>query len=186
MGLAKAVVGSVDGAVTTPCHLKVEAFCSFNDGPDRHVCRIQATKSPKHWEPVSHERMGHTFKVLKYGMQGAGVPAWSARQAATNVRFRYVVTNTGPTPVSNLQLIDSFDTDPAGEPTLLAPGDRYTFTRTEALHEGLVNVMVATDESGAQMYTARDTVAVKDKVRKKRQHDDDRYLDKRARDDSER
>ena len=186
VGLAKAVVGAAEIMSTAPCRMNVRAFCAVNGGPDRQVCRIQVTKSPKHWEPVGHERMGHTFKVLKYGMHGAAVPAWTARQVGTQVRFRYVVTNTGPTPVNNLQLIDSFDTDPSGGPSLLAPGASYTFTRTESLHEGLVNMVLATGESGGQMCMAQDSVAVKDKVRKKRQHDDDRYLDKRARDDSER
>ena len=70
-----------------------------------------------------------------------------------------------------------------GVPAVLAPGQKVTLMRTEQLREGLVNSVIATGESGAQMCMSKDSVAVKDKVRKKRQHDDDKYHDKRARGD---
>ena len=102
------------------------------------------------------------------------------------VKFTYVVKNTGTTPISNLQVIDSFDIDPTGEPLLLQPGQTFTFVRTEALRDGIINSVIATGESGAQLCMAKDSVAVKAKVRKKRQHDDDHYIDKKARVDGDR
>ncbi len=186
VGLAKIVAGAIDPAASGPCALKLETFCSVDGARDRQVCRIKVTKSPRHWEHVTHQCHGRTLRVSKYGMHGQNVPAWASRYQSTPVRFTYVVTNTGQTPVSNLQIIDSFDTDITGLPALLQPGQQITLRRTEALHEGLVNAVIASGESGAQMCMSRDSVAVKDKVRRKRQHDDDRYHDKRARDDSDR
>jgi|GEM_PF-1689104 len=183
VGLAKTVLGSIDPAASAPCRLKVETFCSVHGSRDRQVCRIKATRSPRHWQHVAHQCGGHNFSVFKYGMHGASVPNWASRYASTPVKFTYVVKNTGPTAVSNLQLIDSFETDLTGLPAILLPGQQFTLTRTEALSEGLINSVIVSGESGAQMCMNKDSVAVKDKVRKKRQHDDDRYHDKRARGD---
>jgi hypothetical protein len=183
VGLAKTVLGSIDPAVSLPCTLKVDTFCSVDGGPKKQVCRIQVTKSPKHWEHVHHSCGGRNFRVFKYGMHGNSTPSWASRYASTPVKFTYEVTNTGTTPISNLQVIDSFDVDVTGVPAMLAPGQKVTLMRTEQLREGLVNSVIATGESGAQMCMSKDSVAVKDKVRKKRQHDDDKYHDKRARGD---
>ncbi len=183
VGLAKASLGSIDAVAAGPCALQVETFCSVGGSRDRQVCRIKVTKSPKHWEHVTHQCQGRSLRVSKYGMHGSSVPAWASRYQSTPVRFNYVITNIGETPVSNLQVIDSFDTDVTGLPALLAPGAKVTVSRTELLHEGLVNAVIVSGGYGAQMCMSRDSVAVKDKVRKKRQHDDDRYHDKRARGD---
>ena len=186
VGLAKTVIGSIDPQSFTPCQLAVDTYCSVNGGPNKQVCRIQVTKSPKHWEHVTHQHGVNTFRVSKYGMHGAPMPSWASRYAPTQVKFTYVVKNTGTTTISNLQVIDSFDIDPGGEPLLLQPGQTFTFVRTEALRDSIINSVIATGESGAQLCMAKDSVAVKDKVRKKRQHDDDRYTDKRAHSDDDR
>lgn len=182
-GPAKAVLGAVDQLVVASCKIDVQAYCSVDAGPNRSTCRIAQTRSPKHWEHVTHQCRGNTFRVYKYGMHGDPVPPWASRYPATNVKFTYVVKNTGTTPISNLQLIDSFDIDPTGEPATLAPGATYTFTRTEALRDGLINSVIAVGESGTAMCMSKDSVAIKDKIRKERAHDRDRYDDKDNKDD---
>lgn len=140
VGQAKALLGSIDPVVVgSPCSLKVESFCSVQGNANKEVCRIQVTKSPMHWEHHTCSRGGHEFKVFKYGLHGGSMPAWASRYRSTPVKFTYVVTNTGTTPISNLQVMDSFDTDPTGVPTMLQPGQQFTVVRTEHLRDGLVN-----------------------------------------------
>lgn len=180
---AKAVLGSVDPLVVAACKIDVQAYCSVNGSPNKSVCRINVTKSPKHWEHVTHNHHGHMFRIYKYGMHGDPVPSWASRYAATNVKFTYVVKNIGTTPISNLQVVDSFDSAVPGVPANLAPGQAVTLMRTEALRDGLVDSVIASGESGSAMCMNKDTVAIKDKVRHKRAHDHDRYKEKDSRED---
>lgn len=180
---AKAVLGSVEPLAAAACMIDVQAYCSVNGGPNKSVCRISVTKSPKHWEHVTHYAQGHMFRVYKYGMHGDPVPSWASRYAATDVKFTYVVTNTGTTPIGNLQLVDSFDIGISDVPATLAPGQSVTLMRTEALRDGMIDSVIVSGESGGSMCMGKDTVAVKDKVRHKRAHDHDRFKEKDSRED---
>jgi hypothetical protein len=178
IGPAKVLLGTVDAPVVAACKVDIESFCSVGGSANKSVCRINITKSPKHWEHVTHYHRGLMFRVYKYGMHGDPVPAWASRYPATDVKFSYVVKNTGTTPISNLQVIDSFDIGIPGVPTSLAPGQTVTLTRTEALRDGMVNSTLVTGESGTAICSDKDSVAIKDKVRSKRAHDNDKYKEK--------
>lgn len=175
---AKAALGTVTPLVADACTLKVEAFCSVNGGPDKSTCRIALTRSPKHWEHVTHYHKGNMFRIYKYGMHGDPVPSWASRYPATNVKFTYIVSNVGVTPVTGLQVIDSFDVPVGGAPASLAAGQSVTLMRTEALRDGLIDSVIVTGESGTAGCMAKDSVAIKDKIRKERAHDRDRFEDK--------
>ncbi len=183
VGAAKPLLGAVDLPVVAACGVDIESYCSVNGSPNKSVCRIAVTKSPKHWEHVNHYCRGNMFRVYKYGMHGDAVPSWASRYPATNVKFTYVVKNTGTTPISNLQVIDSFDIGVTGVPSTLAPGQTITLMRTEALRDGMMNATLVTGESGTAMCMDKDSVAIKDKVRNRRAHDNDRYKDKENHDD---
>jgi hypothetical protein len=136
------------------------------------------TKSPKHWEHVTHYYRGQMYRLYKYGMHGDPVPSWASRYPATDVKFTYVVTNTGTTPISALQVVDSFDIAIPGVPSVLQPGQSVTLMRTEALRDRMDDVVIVTGESGSASCADKDTVVVKDKVRFKRHHDYDDFKDK--------
>jgi hypothetical protein len=88
------------------------------------------------------------------------------------------VTNTGTTPISALQVVDSFDIAIPGVPSVLQPGQSVTLMRTEALRDRMDDVVIVTGESGSASCADKDTVVVKDKVRHKRHHDYDDFKDK--------
>jgi len=182
MGQAKGVLGATD-PVQPPspvaCQLDVVATCSLEDNAaGKSKCRIKVSKSPKHWEHVDVDFHGHTFRRSEYGMHGHQVPTWANRYPTTNVTFSYVVTNTGNTPVSNLLLTDSFETAVIGVPALLAPGASVTLTRVEKLSEGIDNTVTVMGEYQTAVCADNDVVVIKDKLRERREHDEDRYKDK--------
>ncbi len=116
-------------------------------------------------------------------MHGHQVPSWASRYPTTNVTFSYVVTNTGTTPVSNMLVTDSFETGVTGVPALLEPGASVTFTRVEKLSEGIDNTVTVMGEYQSAVCADSDVVVIKDKLRERREHDEDRYKDKGKRGD---
>jgi len=183
IGQAKGVLGAVDPVVVVgECSLDVDAFCSVNGGPNKTKCRIKATKSSSHWEHVDRDYHGRSCKRSKYGMHGTPEPSWTKKYPATDVLFTYVVTNTGTTPISNLIVDDSFDTDVSGVPTTLAPGASVTLTRMVQMREALTDTVSVMGEYGAAMCSANDNVVISDKLRKMKLHDMDDYKDKDKRD----
>lgn len=182
IGQAKGVLGAVDPVVMGTCSLDVDAFCSVGGSANKNKCRIKATKSSAHWEHVDRDYHGRSCKRSKYGMHGTPEPGWTRRYPATDVLFTYVVTNTGTTPISNLIVDDSFDTDLSGIPATLAPGESVTLTRTVPLREGLTDTVSVMGEYAAVMCSANDNVVVSDKMRKMKLHDMDNYKDKNTRD----
>jgi uncharacterized repeat protein (TIGR01451 family) len=184
-GTAKGVVGTATPAVTPSCSLKVETACSTGGSAYRSKCRIKVTKSHKHWEFVDrHDCKGNLYRKAKYGSHGDSVPSWSNRYPGTNVTFRYVLTNTGTTPVSNIIVDDAFDTPVAGVPAVLNPGQSVTLSRTEALHEKLDNVVLVNGLYQTAQCSATDTVVIKDMLRDRRRHDFDDFRDKGRGDNS--
>jgi hypothetical protein len=135
VGQAKGLLGATVPANPpgpVACQLDVDATCSVGAGEHgKSKCRIKVSKSPKHWEHVDHEYGGRSYRRSKYGMHGHIVPPWASRYPATAVTFTYVITNTGATPVSNLNVADSFEGPVAGVPATLAPGQSVTLTRVE-------------------------------------------------------
>jgi hypothetical protein len=187
MGQAKGVLGATDPVLppsSVACQLNVAATCSVGDSSDdKTKCRIKVSKSPKHWEHVDVDYHGHTFRRSEYGMHGHQVPSWASRYPTTNVTFSYVVTNTGTTPVSNMLVTDSFETGVTGVPALLEPGASVTFTRVEKLSEGIDNTVTVMGEYQSAVCADSDVVVIKDKLRERREHDEDRYKDKGKRGD---
>lgn len=182
-GQAKGVLGAVDPVVVVgECSLDVDAFCSVNGSPNKTKCRIKATKSSAHWEHVPRDYHGNSCQRSKYGMHGAPEPSWTRRYPATDVKFTYVVKNTGTTPISNLIVDDSFDTAVSGVPVTLAPGASITLTRTVQMREAMTDTVSVMGENGAAMCSANDNVVISDKMRKMQLHDMDDYKDKDKRD----
>lgn len=178
-GLAKGVIGSVVPLVVASCKIDVEAYCAVGNDRKSSSCRISTAKSPKHWD--YHERETHDgkrYKRYSYGMHGMPVPYWAQRTTTTNVKFTYVIKNTGTTPVSGIVLDDSFDTLVLGVPATLTPNQTVTITRTESLSDMLQNTVLFSAQYGGAACTDTDTVVVKEKLRPRRRHDDDRYQDK--------
>lgn len=179
-GPAKGILGSVAALppVADSCKLDVEAACSVDGGPNKSKCRIKVAKSAKHWEHVWFDYHGRSCRKSKYGMHGQSVPSWANKYPKTDVKFTYVVTNTGTTPITNLLIDDSFDAPVSGLPTTLNPGQSISLVRTEKLNERLENVVAVMGESGTAMCSDRDTVVLRDKLRERREHDDDHFKDK--------
>lgn len=181
---AGGVIGTVDPLppMGGACKLDVDATCSVTGSPFKSKCRIKITRSAKHWEHEEFSFDGHTLRHSTYGMHGDPVPSWATRYAATAVTFRYVVTNTGTTPVIDLIVRDSFDTPVGGVPASLAPGESVTLTRIENLSEDLDVLVKAFGRNPPARCGDKDVVVIKEKLRDRRRHDDDRYRDK-GRDD---
>lgn len=180
---AKGVIGSVDLLAPPPppvgcCKLDVEAYCSVDGGPFKSKCRIKATKSPKHWEHEDFDFDGHSCRHSTYGLHGSPVPSWANRYQSTPVTFKYVITNKGTTPIASLLVKDSFDTPVSGVPTGLAVGQSVTLTRTENLHEGIDVSVKVFGINAPNRCGDKDVVVVKDKLRERREHDDDHFRDK--------
>jgi hypothetical protein len=180
-GQAKGTLGT-----TTPlphmCQIEADAFCSVNGSANATKCRIQETRSEKHWDwddrSSSGASNGAPYRRYSYGMHGDPVPSWISHQPATTVTFSYVITNTGSTPISNLVVDDSFDTPPTGVPSTLGAGQTVTITRTEQLREGIEDVLMASGRYSTAVCADRSTVVVKNKLRKRRRHDYDDFDDK--------
>ncbi|MGB0126383.1 MAG: hypothetical protein WBP72_02005, partial [Rhodocyclaceae bacterium] len=179
-GQAKGVLGTVDSLPppSGACKLDVDALCSVDGGPFKNKCRIKVTKSPKHWEHEEFDAGGHTCRHSTYGMHGDPVPAWATRYASTPVTFKYVVTNTGTTPISSLVVKDSFDTPVSGAPSTLAPGQSVTLTRIENLSDSIDVVVKVFGRNPPARCGDKDVVVIKDKLRDRQRHDDDNFRDK--------
>jgi hypothetical protein len=180
-GQARGTLGTT-AALPHLCKIEADAYCSVNGSANATKCRIQQTRSEKHWDwedrSASGVANGKPYTRYSYGMHGDPVPSWPSHQPATPVTFNYVVTNTGTTPITNLHVDDSFDSPPTAVPTTLAPGQSVTLTRTEQLREGLENVLMATGTYSTDRCADRSTVVIKDKLRARRRHDYDDYSDK--------
>jgi hypothetical protein len=179
LGQAQGVVGAVDPIVAAACKLDVEAYCSVGGERRSSKCRIKKTKSPHHWNwedrflhGVSH------YRRYTYGMHGLPVPGWASQHSSTEVKFTYVIKNTGTTPVGNLVIDDSFDTPVTGLPATLAPGQRVRLTRTERLREPLEDIVMVAGEYQSARCADVDTVVIREKLRDRRRHDDDHYREK--------
>jgi hypothetical protein len=179
-GAAKGVLGNYTPTVVGQCKIDVEAYCSVGGGPFTSKCRIAQYKSPKYWDHETRTNHGRTYKRFVYGYHGHPEPAWSVArpQEATSVTFKYVVKNTGTTPITGVDIDDSFDTDVTGYPTTLAVGASFSVTRTEKLREEMDNSVLATGMNGTYQCSDNDTVVVKEKLRERRRYDDDKYRDK--------
>lgn len=181
---AKAVIGSVDPLppppppVGTGCKIDVVAFCSVDSGPFKNKCRVKIAKSPKHWEHEHFVFDGHSCRHPTYGMHDNPVPSWASRYQSTPVAFKYVVTNTGTTPIANLLVKDSFDTPLDGVPATLAPGQSVILLRTENLNDGIDVVVKAFGTNAPARCGDKDIVVIKDKMRERREHDNDHFRDK--------
>jgi hypothetical protein len=90
----------------------------------------------------------------------------------------YTVNNTGSNPVSGIVIEDSFDTPVTGYPTSLAAGADFSTTRTINLHESIDNDVTVLGNYGSEECGDEDVVVVKDKIRDRRDHDDDDFRDK--------
>jgi uncharacterized repeat protein (TIGR01451 family) len=178
-GLAKGVIGGVDPMVVASCTVDVEAYCAVGGDKKSSSCRIDIAKSPKHWEYEDRSTDdGRIYKRYSYGMHGNTVPQWATRMKTTDVKFTYVIKNTGTTPLSGIVVDDSFDTAVVGVPLTLAAGQSVTLVRTEGLSDKLDNTVLVTAKSGSASCADTDTVVVKEKLRERRRHDDDKYKDK--------
>lgn len=184
-GPAKGVVGSITPPVAVACQVAVEAFCSVDNGPFKSKCRIKHFKSPKYWD--YQDRVGHgvNYRRYVYGLHGSSEPAWSRNRPheATSVTFKYVVKNTGTTPISALTADDSFETPVTGLPASLAVGETAVTFRTESLREAIDNTVLVSGTNSGLQCTATDTVVIKKRLRERRRHDADRFKDK-GRDDT--
>lgn len=179
-GPAKGLIGGGVPPVVAQCKIDVEAYCSVNGSQFRSKCRIAHFKSPKYWDYEDRSSHARTYRRHVYGLHGAPEPAWSQARPheATNVIFKYVVKNVGTTPLTGIDLDDSFDTDVTGFPTTLAPGASFFITRTEKLRESIDNAVLVSGLNGAAQCTDTDTVVIREKLRERRRHDDDKYHDK--------
>lgn len=183
-GQAKGTIGSVPSISSGEggCHLKLAAKCSVDGGPFQDKCRIKVTRSPKHWERCEYSHDGHLFHKSKYGMHNDSIPAWAANYPATNVTYKYTVTNDGDNPVSNLLIEDSFDSPVTGYPTSLARGSTFSVTRSINLSESIENDVTVLGSYGGETCGANDVVVIKDKLRDRKKYDDDDFKDKGRRD----
>jgi len=77
-----------------------------------------------------------------------------------------------------LLVTDSFDSPLTGVPASLVPGQSVTLTRTESLSEGIDDAITVMGEYGSAMCGDNAVVVIKDKLRERRRHDDDRFKDK--------
>ena len=179
---AKGTCGAATPLTSPSCALKVVAKCSVNGSAFKDKCRIQKTRSGKHWDWQERSCNGRTYKRYVYGFHGGQEPPWVNRYGYTNVTFKYIVTNTGATPVSNLVVDDAFDTPVPGVPATLEPGQSVTLTRTEKMREDIDNMVVASGSYQSATCGDTDTVVIKDKLRERRRHDYDRFRDKGDRD----
>lgn len=181
-GPAKGNLGSTLPPVNDSCSIEIDATCSVDGGPNMSKCRIKVSKSPKHWEHHWVNYHGHSCRKAKYGMHGQNVPSWANHYPKTDVKFTYVITNTGSTAISNLMVDDSFDTGVTGVPLTLEPGQSVTVMRTEKLNEKMENLVTVMGESGTAQCSDKDSVVIRDKLRDRRHHDDDHFKDKGKRD----
>jgi hypothetical protein len=177
-GQAKGTIGATGVIQTAACSLKVDAFCSVDGGPNKTKCRIKTSKSAKHWEYADVNFHGHACRRPVYGMHGNPPPAWANRYPSTDVKFSYVLTNTGTTPVSGLIVADSFETPATGVPATLNPGQSVTLVRTEKLTEGLEDTVTVLGQYSTATCGANDIVVIKDKLRDRQKHDEDDFKDK--------
>lgn len=179
-GAAKGILGTFTPPVVAQCKIDVEAYCSVGGSPFSSKCRIAQSKSPKYWDYEDRVCHGKTYRRYAYGYHGSLEPAWSKARGfeATNVVFKYVVKNTGTTPITGIDLDDSFDTDVTGFPTTLAPGASFFVTRTESLREAIDNAVLVSGLNGTAQCTDTDTVVIKEKLRDRRKHDSDKFRDK--------
>lgn len=180
-GQAKGTLGTTT-ALPHLCKIEADAYCSVNGSPNATKCRIQQTRSEKHWDwedrSANGVSNGTPYRRYSYGMHGDPVPSWTSRLPSTPVTFNYVIKNTGTTPITNLAVDDSFDSPPTGVPTTLAVGQSITLTRTEQLRESLEDVLTASGTYSTDRCADRSTVTIKDKLRTRRRHDYDDYGDK--------
>ncbi|MEQ1663452.1 MAG: hypothetical protein ABL877_12240 [Thiobacillus sp.] len=178
-GHAKGNLGSVDPVVVVgECSINVEAYCSVNGSPNTTKCRIKAGKSSHHWLHVPQSYHGNSCHRAKYGMHGNPEPMWVKKYPATNVKFTYVVTNTGTTEISDLVVDDSFDIGVTGVPTTLAAGASITLMRTEGLRDGLTNTVLASGVNGSATCSDTDNVVITDKMKNMKLHHLDHYKHK--------
>jgi hypothetical protein len=179
-GPAKGVLGTITPVVVGQCKIDVEAYCSVDGGAFSSKCRITQAKSPKYWDYETRVCHGKTYKRYAYGLHGTAEPAWSKSRGfeATNVTFKYVVKNIGTTPITAIDLDDSFDTDVTGFPTSLAAGASFSITRTESLREAMDDAVLVSGMNGSAQCTDSDTVVIKEKLRDRRKHDSDKFKDK--------
>ena len=179
-GAAKGLLGSFTPPVVAQCKIDVEAYCSVGGSPFSSKCRIAQYKSPKYWDYEDRTCHGRTYKRYVYGYHGTLEPAWSRARdfEATNVIFKYVVKNSGTTPITGVDIDDSFDTDVTGFPTTLGVGASFSVTRTEKLREEFDDAVLVTGMNGTYQCSDTDTVVIKEKLRDRRRHDDDKYRDK--------
>lgn len=184
-GPAKGVLGSITPPVVVACQMAVEAFCSVDNGPYKSKCRISHFKSPKYWDYEDRVCHGVSYRRYVYGLHGSSEPAWSRNRPheATSVKFKYVVRNTGTTPISALMADDSFDTDVTGLPASLAVGQTAVTYRTEDLRESVDNTVLVSGSHAGLQCTATDTVVIRERLRERRRHDADRFKDKGRDDD---
>ncbi len=69
----------------------------------------------------------------------------------TDVKFTYLVTNTGTTPITNVVVTDSFGTVPGSPIASIAPNQVVSLTRTVTLTADTVNtVTVSSSQAGCQ------------------------------------
>lgn len=178
-GQAKGVLGAVDPIVVVgECSLTVDAFCSVYGSPNATKCRIKGGKTSHHWMHVPQNYHGNSCHRAKYGMHGTSEPMWVKKYPATNVKFTYVVTNTGTTEISDLIVDDSFDTGVTGVPSTLAPGASVTLMRTVGLRDGLTNTILASGMYGSATCSASDNVVITDKMKRMKLHHLDHYKHK--------
>lgn len=180
VGLAKGAIGATEPLQVASCKIDVEAYCSVDGGHNKSACRIQATKSPHHWayEDRSCHRGNVSYRRHTYGMHNLPMPGWASSYRSTEVKFTYVIKNTGDTPITDLLVDDSFDAPVSGVPASLAPGQSVAITRRERLRETMSNIVLVTAHYQSATCGDTDTVVIKDKLRERRRHDDDRFKDK--------
>jgi uncharacterized repeat protein (TIGR01451 family) len=177
-GQAKGVIGSTSQASPPVCSLDLEAYCSVEGSPNASKCRIKVDRSAKHWEREDYQHNGHTRSHSTLGMHGDPVPTWATKYKTTDVKFTYVITNTGATDVSGLSVVDSFDTGLTGVPSALAAGGMVTVTRIIKMNEEMDNVVNVAGTFGVVSCGDTDVVVIKDKLRDRRRHDYDDYKEK--------
>lgn len=188
-GLAKGSISATNLIPATPlaCHIQVDSSCSVNGKPNADVCRIKVSKSSKFWQHKTKRVYGRLCGKQKYGMHGSPIQWWESKYSKEDVKFTYVVTNQGKTPITDLFIDDSFDTGVTGLPATLLPGQSVTVRRTEKLNEELENRVDVFGKSGDAICTDSDIVEV-EQIKKYSGHyhhghqkDDDRDDDKKKR-----
>ncbi len=188
-GLAKGNISATELVPPPPtaCHINVDTSCSVNGKPDADMCRIKVSKSSKFWQHKVNNYHGHSCGKRKYGMHGTPVQWWERNYSKEDVKFTYVVTNTGTTPITDLIIDDSFDTGVTGLPATLLPGQSVTLTRTEKLNEEIENKVDVFGKSGEAQCTDSDIVEITVKKKYSGNHhhghhkDDDHDDDKKKR-----